>query len=279
VPSFDPSSYSPPTIPFATLKRLYAYNSKSFLDAVLVNSPEGDGVTIEDITFSDTKGGTIPAYVVTPATVKGRMPGVVFAHPAGGKREAWLPELTALAKLGITAMATDVPFKVTGDPNADSARVIAAVLAHRRALDLLARRDDTDPGRLAFVGHGWGGALGQVLCGLENRLSGVVLAGTGSRLSQTMVVQTKVTNRKPYLDALTRFDGARYVSVSGTKRSVLMQFGRQDPSVPAGQLAELVAVTAGAKQRKDYDTGADLLGFPAAVADRQAFLERVLRLT
>jgi cephalosporin-C deacetylase-like acetyl esterase len=278
VPSFDPSSYTPPKIPFSTLKKQYGYDSKSFLDAVLVGSPDGDGVTIEDITYSDTKGGTIPAYVVTPATVRGRMPGVVFAHAAGAGRDAWLPELTALAKQGITAMATDVPFKVTGDASADSAAVLAAILAHRRALDLLARRDDTDPSRLAFVGHGWGGAIGQVLAGLENRLSGVVLAATGSRLSQTMVVQTEVADRKPYLDALTRFDGARYVSVTGTKRSVLMQFGKHDSTVPASQVGELVAATVGSKQRKDYDTGADLAAFAAAGADRQAFLRKVLRL-
>jgi hypothetical protein len=91
------------------------------------------------------------------------------------------------------------------------------------------------------------------------------------------VVQTKVANRTPYLDALTRFDGARYVSVTGTKRSVLFQFGKRDATVPASQVAELVATTVGAKQRKDYDTGDDLVTFAAAAADRQTFLRKVLR--
>jgi cephalosporin-C deacetylase-like acetyl esterase len=276
-PTFDPSTFSPPKIPYSTLKKLYSYDAHSFLDAVLTDSRTGDGVGIEVITYSDTRGGTIPAYVVTPQPAKGRMPGVVYAHAAGADRDTWLPELSAIARHGVTAMVAEVPFKVTGDPNTDSAMVIAAVLAQRRALDLLARRDDTDPSRLAVVGHGWGGDLAQVLTALEPRLSGVVLAGTGSRLSQTMVVSTQVANRDAYLGALTRFDGARYVSVTGTKRSVLMQFGAPDAAAPKSQVDELVAVTAGSKARKNYPTGDDLVKSPAAVADRWAFVGKVLR--
>jgi dienelactone hydrolase len=282
-PTFDPSTYNPPKIPFSTLKKLYSYDSSSFLDAVLTDTRSGDGVGIEVITYSDTKGGTIPAYVVTPQQPPGRMPGVVFAHAAGENRDTWLPELSAIARHNVTAMIAEIPFKVTGDPNADSAMVVAAVLAQRRALDLLSRRDDTDKSRLAIVGHGWGGDLAQVLTALEGRLSGVVLAGAGSRLSQTMFVSTesksgRVANRDAYLNALTRFDGARYVSVTGTKRSLLLQVGNQDPAVPKSQVDELVAVSAGSKTRKDYPTGDDLLKSPAAAADRLAFLRKVLRL-
>lgn len=276
-PTFDPSTFIPPKIPYSSLKKLYSYDSSSFLDAVLTDTRSGDGVGIEVITYSDTKGGTIPAYVVTPTSPNGRMPGVAFAHAAGEKMDAWLPELSAIARHGVTAMISDVPFKVTGDPNADSAMVTAAVLSQRRALDLLSRRDDTDKSRLAIVGHGWGGDLAAVLTALESRLSGVVLAGAGSRLSQTMFVSTAVPNRDAYLNALTRFDAARYVSVTGTKRSILLQFGTQDAAVPKSQVDELVAVTAGSKTRKDYPTGDDLVKSPAAAADRWAFLQKVLR--
>ena len=276
-PTFDPSTFSPPKIPYSSLKKLYAYDSSSFLDAVLTDNRSGDGVGIEVITYSDTKGGTIPAYVVTPTSPKDPMPGVAFAHAAGEKMDDWLPELSAIARRGVTAMISDVPFKVTGDPAADSAMVTAAVLAQRRALDLLSRRDDTDKSRLAVVGHGWGGDLAAVLTALEGRLSGVVLAGAGSRLSQTMFVSTTVASRDAYLNALTRFDAARYVSVTGTKRSLLLQFGAQDPGVPKSQVDELAAVAVGSKTRKDYATGDDLVKSPAAAADRWSFLQKVLR--
>jgi dienelactone hydrolase len=278
-PTFDPSTFTPPKIPYSTLKKLYSYDSTSFLDAVLTDNRSGDGVGIEVITYSDTRGGTIPAYVVTPASPKGRMPGVAFAHAAGETMDAWLPELSAIARHGVTAMISDVPFKPTGDPGADSAMVTAAVLAQRRALDLLSRRDDTDKSRLALVGHGWGGDLAAVLTALEARLSGVVLAGAGSRLSQTMFVSAEVANRDAYLNALTRFDAARYVSVTGTKRSLLLQFGAQDPWVAKSQVDELAAVAVGSKSRKDYPTGDDLVKSAAAAADRWTFLQKVLRVT
>jgi dienelactone hydrolase len=274
---FDPSTYAPPTIAFEELRKLYGYDSKSFLDAVLTDERTGGGIVVEDITFSDTKGGTIPAYVVTPANVTGRLPAVVFAHAAGANREPWLPEASDLAKRGMVAMVAEVPFKATGDPAADSTMVVNAVLAQRRALDLLGRRTDTDPGRLAFVGHGWGGAQAQILSALESRLSGVVVAAAGSRLSQTMVAGVQTAAPTAYLDALTRFDGARYISATA-KRSVLLQFGRQDQTVPAAQIEELVKVTSGSKERKDYDTADDLAKFPAAAADRLTFLRKVLRL-
>src|SRR5258706_2360997 len=77
---FDPSAYAPPAIAFDELRRLYTYDNKSFLDAVLTDERTGEGIVVEDLTFSNAKGATIPAYVATPATVKGSLPGVVFAH-------------------------------------------------------------------------------------------------------------------------------------------------------------------------------------------------------
>jgi len=267
--------YSPPTIPFATLKKLYSYDQSSFLDAVLTNQTRPGAVIVEDVTFSDTRGGTIPAYVVTPQSVKGRMPGIVFAPGAGQTRDTWMPELTALAAAGFTAMVTGVDYKPTENAAADSTMVVNGVLAQRRALDLLSRRDDTDPTRLAVVGHGWGGALMEIVAGLEARLSGVVVADVGSRFSLSMAASMK-TDPKPYLDQLTRFDGVRYLSQAG-KRQVLMQFGTKGQSVPPAQAAELFTVTTGVKQRKDYDTSDDLVTPAAAVADRLVFFKKVLK--
>jgi dienelactone hydrolase len=274
---YDPSTYQPPVISFEELRKLYTYDTKSFLDAVLTDERTGDGIVVEDLTFSNAKGGTIPAYVVTPANPKGRLPGVLFGHSAAGNRDQWLAEASSLAKRGLITMICEVPFKVSNDPAADSAMVIGAVLAQRRALDLLARRSDTDPSRLAFVGHRWGAAQGEILAGVESRLAGVVLAAAGSRISRSMVVAAKAPEPGKYLDALTRFDGARYVGAAG-KRSVLFQFGKRDTTIPAAEIDELVNATAGAKERKDYDTAEDLDGFAAATADRLTFLRKVLRL-
>jgi dienelactone hydrolase len=274
--TFDPATYSPPAIAYADLKKLYSYDSKSFLDAVLTNQATTDGVLVEDLTYTNSKGLTLPAYVATNADESGRSPGVAYLPAAGSNRDAWLPELKALAKKGIVAMVAEIPYKPTGTPAEDSAMVLGAVLAARRAVDLLSRRDDTDPGRLALVGHGWGGALAQIVSALDgSRLSGVTIASSGSRLSQTMVASVQQGDPTAYLNELTKYDGARYLSVSG-KRQVLLQIATQDKAVPAAQATELGAVTTGTKERKDYATD-NPLTFATAVADRATFLRKVLK--
>lgn len=83
---------------------------------------------------------------------------------------------------------------------------------------------------------------------------------------------------KAYLDALTRFDGARYVAVAG-RRALLMQFGKRDQLIPSDQADELTSAAVGTKQRKDYDVGHDLISVPETITDRLTFLSPVLRLT
>lgn len=274
---FDPSAFSAPPIALDELRKLYAYDTKSFLDAALTDERAGDGVVVEDLTYSDTKGATIAAYVVTPQKFTGRLPAIVFAHPNGGTRDGWLAEAMAFARRGAIALASQVPLVATGDPTKDSALIANAVIAQRRGIDLLARRSDTDPGRIAFVGQGWGGMQAEILAGVEPRLTGVVISAGSGRLAQYLLTLVRPADPAGYLAALTRFDGVRYLPVPA-KRAVLLQFGRLDRAVPAAQVNELVELTAGVKERADYDAGAELIDVPAAVTDRLTFLRRVLRL-
>lgn len=278
--TFDPSGYVPPAVPIAELKKLYNYDKSATLNAQLTDRRTGDGVILEDITYSDTRGNdAIPAYVVS-ADIPGdtlRMPAIVFGTGPDGDRDALLAEATALARLRTLVMIASVPIKPTADPVADARTVANAVVAQRRAFDVLVRRSDCDPSRIAYAGHHSGAALGAVLLGLETRITGAVLAGGTSRFSRWMVKQKVPQDWHGYLDSLSRFDAGPYVAAGG-KRSVLLQFGKQDTIVPAAERDELAAAVAGAKQRKDYDTGGDLAGFAAAAADRAAFLKQVLRL-
>ncbi|WP_345136437.1 hypothetical protein [Dactylosporangium darangshiense] len=279
--TFDPSGYVPAPVPIAELKKLYNYDKSSTLNAQLTDRRSGDGVILEDITYSDTRGNDeIPAYVVS-ADIPGdtlRMPAIVLATGPDGNRDKLLDEATAIARMKALVMIASVPVKPTGDPSADAKMMAAAVLAQRRAFDLLIRRTDCDGSRVGYVGHHSGAALGAVLLGLETRITGAVLASGTSRFSRWMVKQKVPQDWHAYLDSLSRFDAAPYVAAGG-KRSVLLQFGKTDAVVPEAERAELTAAVAGSKQRKDYDTGHDLAAFPAATADRSAFLKQVLRLS
>ncbi|MFG2043390.1 alpha/beta hydrolase family protein [Dactylosporangium sp. NPDC048998] len=278
--TFDPSGYVPPAVPIAELKKLYNYDKGSTLNAQLTDKRSGDGVILEDITYSDTRGNDeIPAYVVS-ADIPGdtlRMPAVVFGTGPDGNRDTLLDEATALARMGTLVMVTSLPIKPTGDPSADAKVVANAVVAQRRAFDLLIRRTDCDGSRVGYAGHHSGAALGAVLLGLESRITGAVLSAGTSRFSRWMVKQKVPQDWHAYLDSLARFDAGPYVAVGG-KRSVLLQFGKRDAVVPEAERAELAAAVAGAKQRKDYDTGHDLARFADATADRTAFFKQVLRL-
>jgi dienelactone hydrolase len=155
--------------------------------------------------------------------------------------------------------------------------IVNAVVAQRRALDLLARRSDVDKARLGFVGHSWGAVQADILAGIESRLAAVVVVSGGSRFSRFLYGYLHPAEGRNYLDSLSRFDGAWYVGLPG-KRSVLLQFGRSDTTVAAAERDELTALTTGTHERKDYDAGHDLLTVAAAVTDRQAFLHSVLRM-
>jgi dienelactone hydrolase len=276
--TFDPSAYVPASVPIAELRKLYNYDAKATLNAQLTDKRTGDGVILEDITYSDTRGREeIPAYVLGPERFTGRLPAVVYAHGSDGNRDTLLTEAMAVARLGALVCVPELPFKPTGDPVADSKVVADSVVALRRAFDLLIRRSDCDGSRAGFAGHSWGAVQGAVLYGVDSRITASVLASGTSRISRWMVRNPMPKDWHGYLDALSRFDAPPYIGVPGRK-PVLLQFGRQDTVIPEAERAELAGGVAGPKERKDYDTGHDLVGFEAAGTDRVAFLRKQLRL-
>jgi hypothetical protein len=54
---FDPSMYTPPTIPFDNLVKLFAYEANSALNLTVASKYTSDDVVVEDITYSDTRAG------------------------------------------------------------------------------------------------------------------------------------------------------------------------------------------------------------------------------
>jgi dienelactone hydrolase len=57
----------------------------------------------------------------------------------------------------------------------DREEQIQLIIDLRRAIDLLMARPDVDPGRIAYLGVSYGGAMGGMLAGIEHRLQACVL--------------------------------------------------------------------------------------------------------
>lgn len=276
-PTYDPSTYVPPEIDVSELRALYTYDQSETLNALGNDVQVEDGLRIEDLTYTGVGDAHIPTYAIAPYEDKGAVPGIVFALDAGTTRDAVLAEAKALASIGAVAVIPEIDFQPTGDPQGDSTLIINAVIAQRRALDLLARRDDVNSNKLAIVGHGWGGALAQILAGIDTRFVAVVSAGASGRWSREAYRTALPADYTTYLDSLTRFDGARYVAISG-KRSVMLQFGAEDSSVSTAEADELAAATVGTNERHDYEGDPDWTSLTQAVADRETFLSTVLKL-
>ncbi len=269
-PAFDPETFVPPRVGTSALVARFGYVRSASLRLVTQHVDREATVVVSQISYV-AAGNRINALLVVPAHDAGRHPAVVFAHGGGHETDAFLAEATALAGRGFVSVLPDIPLTLNGDATTDSAYVTDAVMAERRAIDLLVARPDVDAKRIAFVGHSWGAELAAILAGVEPRLRAVAIVCGWSRMATDMVATGMPSDPRAYMGVVSVFDGYRFLAMPGQRR-VLIQYGRHDPNIPTAQRAELTRSTAGTKIRKDYDAGHDLVALPAAAADRLAFL-------
>ena len=264
----------PSRVPPERLTDLVAYDRRRPLDVTTrrTTSQPKAGVVVTDLTFDGGSGQPVEAYLIAPLRPPGRtLAGVVFAHGAGRDRSRFLEEAKTLARGGALALLPTVPMNMSGNAADDITAIGRAVIAQRRALDVLAARPDVDRRRLAFVGHSWGAVLGSVLAGADQRLAAVVIA------SFTKPVSKYFGSTKQYRDEIAVFDQHRWLAMRGDRR-VLLQAGRLDGWHPVDATDALYTAIAGAKQRLDYDLGHDLVEADEPVEDRREFLTQVLGL-
>ena len=232
--SFDPDTYRPRDIPTATLLRQFAYDTAAPLELRVLDVRRVGGATVQRITYV-AAGRTVDAELVFPTAAHGPVPGVVFAHGGAPDPDAFLADALAIVKHGAVAILPDIAITMTGDAKTDIAYVVGAVIAERRALDVLAGRHDVDAHRLAFVGHSWGAELADIMAGVEPRLAAVAIVCGWSRMSTDMLDTAGRSKTdapaQAYLAAATALDGFRYVAIPG-RREILIQYGRQDPNIP-----------------------------------------------
>jgi dienelactone hydrolase len=263
--------------------------------------PDGDpdrigDIVIARITYASPRGGRVPAFVVTPAVAAAtRRPGIILQHGMGNLDKSYfLPEAIELARAGAVALLPDAPdqrpaamrtFEFANHEH-DPELWEQAAIDLRRAIDVLAARDDVDPARIGYVGHSFGASLGGILAAVEPRVRAIVLVAPGSYTrtiresdSEAMVALRKNVP-KPALDSylaqMAPYDVDRFLAKAPAATTVLFQFGNYDRGVSQRAADELVALSTATKEVRRYPTG-HFITSVVSLRDRVEFFGRVLR--
>jgi len=248
-----------------------------------------DRAVVDDLTWPDHAGGEpVAAWLVRPrepAATPG--PAILFWHwldteAPDGNRDEFVPEARSLAARGVVSLLPQGRFPWSIDPSgsaADAAEVGREVARLRRGLDLLAERPDVDASRLAVVGHDFGAMLAVLAAAEDPRVAALALIAPTPRWADWFLPFWRIDeDRIAYLAAMRPLDPVEVIG-RVAPRPMLLQFGRRDFFIPLMAGLELRRAAGGeeAAELQAYDVEHDLRD-PAALADRTAFLERVLRL-
>jgi dienelactone hydrolase len=278
--AFDPGTWVPPAYGIDTLRQMFRYDAAAPLGVSVTEATSADEVQVEQLTFAHPLGGEpVAAHRLVPARRRGPLAVVGYGHGGGVGAVQFLDEARRVALAGAVVVLPEIPFTgFTGDTARDEDMFRHAVVAARRALDVAAATPGADPARCAYLGHSWGATLAALLAGVEPRLAAVVMMATGGRLSSFARPQAaQQPGPRSYLDAMARYDAVNYVA-GGGRRQLFLQTGTRDPRLPAAEVREFLAAMDGRKMHRAYDAGHDVDAHPAALADRIAFLARVIGL-
>src|SRR5579872_6064613 len=126
--------------------QIFNYDKNAPLNLTLQQKDDREGVRLFSCTF-DTIGGKATGYLVEP-DAPGPHPAIVWKHSNGAL--SWVADATLLAHAGAVSLIVDEP--AGGPDTAEGFRdsMIHAVIAIRRAVDVLESRPNVDARRIAY---------------------------------------------------------------------------------------------------------------------------------
>jgi cephalosporin-C deacetylase-like acetyl esterase len=178
---------------------LFEYDHTSPLDIQEERRWQQDGAQWIDFTYASPLGGRVPARLVIPRGA-GPFPGLILQHGGPGTLEDMDGFAREFARYGAVTIMITSPYRRPGGwfhtqymgntwpmfTRRDLEIKIQTILDLRRAVDILEERPEVDPDRLAYFGVSWGGSMGGLLAGVENRLKAYVLVvGDGGLVEHT----------------------------------------------------------------------------------------------
>jgi dienelactone hydrolase len=243
-------------------KSIFDYDASAplkFKDKGAVN-PKGYPIRVHDISFQGPKD-RVTGYLVIPP-VKGRMPAVIFMHGSGGNRTQFLAPAGWIASRGVIGLTLDSPETRSSEPikaglpglHQQRDLTVRAIVELRRAVDMLTKRKDVDPKRIAYVGWSYGARNGALLAGVEHRIHSFDLMSGGALPPSEYAKLAPKKYRKPVLETLTTIDPLRYIAKAAPS-ALYLQDGRRDGTVPHKALVDLANAASQPKTLHWYKTG------------------------
>ncbi len=192
-----------------------------------------------------------------------------------------------LAQAGAVSLIVNAPASsAPGTPEGDRDAMIAAVVALRRAVDVLEARDDVDPHRIAVAGHSFGAMMGAVAASIDPRFKAAVFEagllgmsihiGTSPHPWAQGVRKQLGEGLTHYLEVTSVVDAAHYIGYAPAIPK-LFQSAWYDPGVSHEDSIKFYEAATGPKALKWYDTAHDIDDI-GAIADRMRFLAKALDL-
>ena len=225
---------------------LFDYDQETPLDIQEGISGHHRGITAYDFTYASPKGGRVPATLIVPEG-RGPFAGLVMMHGMPGNRRQMLLAGTAYASMGAVVIIIDAPFARPENEDRpepltfteqDREEQIQLIVDLRRAIDILIARPEVDPNRIAYIGVSYGGGMGGLLVGVEDRLQAYALdVGDGglvrhvTSLEDPSFYALSQEEQAQWIAAMWPIEPIHYVS-HAAPAALLFQNGTQDASVP-----------------------------------------------
>ena len=195
-------------------------------------------------------------------------------------RSQFVEEAKEMARAGaicllIETLWSDYDFFLKRTQAEDLQNSIEETINIRRAMDLLLSQPGVDPGRLALVGHDFGGMYGVLAGGLDKRPSHYVVMAATPRFPDWYLYAPKLEGeaREQFIRQFSPLDPIANIQ-SLSPVPILFQFGTDDFHVPVERAEEFFQAAQEPKEVRWYDCGHGLND--ASTADRKEWLKKNL---
>ena len=251
----------------------------------VLSTSDRAGTQVVELTYAGAPGTPpVRGTLVRPPQGTSRGPAVLWVHwlgePATSNRTEFLEEAVQLAQQGVVSLLVDALWsqadwykKRTMDE--DPAAFTAQVISLRRGLDLLGQEPEVDPGRMAVVGHDFGGMTGLLASAADGRPRAHVLLALTPRFEAWMFYDPKKrpTDEQDYRRRLAAIDPID--ALPAVEGPLLVQLAQEDFYVPAQQIERWRQAVGGRGEVRTYPTSHGMEASQVRV-DRTEFLRRAL---